>query len=230
VPIKTKLYVNTNIVLGAAVIASCLATWQTADPRRYAVYLLLALMASALKVRLPGLTGTISLTFLFVLIGLADFSLPETVVIASGGALVQSLWKARRRPKAVQLLFNMSALATSVALAYTVSRFLLKGMAIHYLPLLLAVGATIHFFTNTLLVSGVLSLVEQKPLAEVWQRCYLWTFPYYVVGAAIAGLISVSSRAVGWQIPLLILPATYFVYLFYRQCVERLARAASAGP
>ena len=226
-PTTTKLYVNTNIVLGLAVIASCLlVSGQSADPRRYAAYLLLALVASALKVRLPGLTGTISLNFLFVLVGLADFSLPETVFLASGGAVVQCLWKSRRRPKLVQLLFNVAVLATSVALAHRVSRFLLNGMATHYLPVLLAVGATVYFFTNTLLVSGVLSLVEQRPLAEVWQRCYLWTFPYYVVGAAVAGLISSSSRTVGWQIPLLMLPATYFVYLFYRQCVERLARAA----
>jgi hypothetical protein len=222
---KAKLYLSLNILLGSVVVASCLpGAWQCPNPRRYAAYLMLALLASMLKVRLPGLTGTISLNFLFVLIGFLDFTLPETVFMASGGALVQCLWKSRRRPSMVQLMFNMAVLATSVALTHRIVRLLLTGMAIHYLPVLLGIGATVYFFSNTLLVSGVLSLVEHRRLPEVWQRCYLWTFPYYVVGAAAAGLISISSRTLGWQIPLMLLPATYLVFMFYRQCVHRLVR------
>jgi len=37
----------------------------------------------------------------------------------------------------------------------------------------------------------------------------LWSFPYYLIGAPFAGIISWSSRAVGWQIPLLMLPVMY---------------------
>jgi Ca2+/Na+ antiporter len=73
------------------------------------------------------------------------------------------------------------------------------------------------------LISGVLCLVEGKPLAKIWQQCFLWTFPYYLVGSAIAGLVSVSNRAVGWEVSLLILPLMYLVYLFYRLYLGRVA-------
>jgi hypothetical protein len=69
----------------------------------------------------------------------------------------------------------------------------------------------------------VLSLVQGKSLFAVWQQCYLWSFPYYLAGAAIAGLAVSTSRSAGWVMSLLILPVMYLVYVFYRICVERVA-------
>ena len=224
---KAKLYVFANIGVGAAVLMACLFhSWQSPDPTRYLCYLALTILASTLKVRLPGLTGTMSLNFLFVLISLADLGFSETVVVATCGALVQSLWKRRTPPKLVQLAFNTAVLASSAAFAYRAGRMLLSGMSMHHLPVLLSLSATLYFFSNTFLISGVIALVENQRLAEVWYRCHLWTFPYYLAGAAVAGLMSVCNRSAGWQSSLLILPAVYLVYLFYKQCVMRLARLA----
>ena len=224
---KAKLYVFANIGVGAAVLTTCLFySWQSPDPLRYLCYLALTIVASTLKIRLPGLTGTMSLNFLFVLIALADLGFSETVVVATCGALVQSLWKRKTPPKLVQLAFNTAVLASSAAFAYRAGRLLLAGMSGHHLPILLSVSATLYFFSNTFLISGVIALVEHQRLAEVWYRCHLWTFPYYLAGAAVAGLMSVCNRSAGWQSSLLILPAVYLVYLFYKQCVMRLARPA----
>ncbi len=69
-----------------------------------------AMVASAMKIRLPGFHTTISTNFVFILIGIALFSFGETVLIGLGGALVQSLWNSQRRPKPVQALFNGACL------------------------------------------------------------------------------------------------------------------------
>ena len=82
--------------------------------------------------------------------------------------------------------------------------------------MLLALAACLYFVSNTLLISGVLCLLDKKPLTTIWQQCYLWSFPYYLVGSVIAGLVTVSSRSVGWEASLLVLPVMYLVYLFYR--------------
>jgi hypothetical protein len=63
--------------------------------------------------------------------------------------------------------------------------------------------------------------VETKPFARSWQQCYIWSFPYYLIGAAVAGLVNVSGRHVGWETSLLILPIMYLIYLHYRLFVER---------
>ena len=223
-PTKARLYIYANICLGTAVLAICLLhSWESTDPRRFLCYLALTMVASTLKVRLPGMTGTISLNFLFVLIALADLSFSETVVVATCGALVQSLWKRKTPPKVVQVAFNTAVLAGSAAFAYRAGRYLLSGLAASYLPVLICLSATLYFFSNTFLVSGVISLIENERLSDVWHRCHLWTFPYYLAGAGVAGVMSVCNRTAGWQAALLILPAVYLVYVFYRQCVLRLA-------
>lgn len=63
-------------------------------------------LALLMKMRLPGFKTTISINFVFILIGIALFSFGETVLIGLGGALVPSLWKTQQRPKAVQVQFN----------------------------------------------------------------------------------------------------------------------------
>jgi hypothetical protein len=223
-PKRAKVYIAANIVLGVAVLVNTvLSSWEFSNSRRWASYLAITVLASMWKVPLPGLTGTISLNFLFILIGVSDFTLSETVLIACAGALVQSFWRSKKVPKPSQFSFNVAVLATSVSLAYVTTHFLLTGSTHQYLPLLLTTAATVYFFTNTLLISGVISLVEHRSLIQIWQQCHLWTFPYYVAGGAIAGLICSSSRTVGWQLPLLFLPLVYFVYRFYRLYVGRLA-------
>jgi len=102
---------------------------------------------------------------------------------------------------------------------------LLRLPQIEYTGLaLLVIAACTYFMSNTMLISGVLCLVEGKPLKKVWQQCYLWSFPYYLVGSAIAGLVTVSSRTVGWEVSLLLLPIMYLVFVFYRLYVERFAQ------
>jgi hypothetical protein len=103
------------------------------------------------------------------------------------------------------------------------TRFLLAADVRGYLPLMLTTAATVYFFANTLLISGVISLLEERSLFQIWRQCHLWTFPYFLAGGAIAGLISTASRSVGWQLPLLSLPLMYFVYKFYQLYVQHLS-------
>ena len=222
-PNNAKIYIGLIVALGFAVLAGCLLFQaEFPDLPRYFSYLLLAVLASTMKVRLPGITGTMSVNFLFILIGIADFTLAETVTMGCLAILVQCLWRTRTRAKLVQVVFNVGALAISIAAAYQVSHFTLALARAESLSTLLVLAACVFFLSNTLLVSGVLCLIEGKPLKNVWQQCYLWSFPYYLVGSAIAGLVTVSSRSIGWEASLLVLPMMYLVYTFYRLYLERV--------
>jgi len=87
---------------------------------------------------------------------------------------------------------------------------------------LLSVAACFYFTANTMLVSGVMALVEGKRLFEVWQQCYVWSLPYYLIGAIIAGLVVSTGQAMGWTASLVMLPLAYLVFLFYRMCTDRI--------
>src|SRR5262249_47350364 len=152
-PTRAKVYITCVVTCGLVLLAACLMTgWRSQDATRYAAYLALAAIASTWKVKLPGMQGTMSVNFLFVLIGVAEFSLTETVVLGCVATLVQCAWKSRRKAKPVQLAFNMSAMALSVFLAYSVL-YLLGDKP--YQPAFLALAATVFFVANT----GSVSLV-----------------------------------------------------------------------
>ncbi len=220
---KAKLYVACTLTAGLTTLAMGFFQWSSPSLPRFFVYLLFGLLASTLKVRVPGITGTISASFLFVLIGIADYTFPETLVVGCAAALVQSVWKAKQRPKAVQILFNVASWAISIAISYWASHFVLAATRANSLPLLLTMAACLFFVTHTGFVAIVISLTTEKSVKDVWQQCCAWTFPYYLVGAAIAGLLSVTSRSVGWQISLLMLPVMYLTYVCYRLYLERVA-------
>jgi hypothetical protein len=225
---KAQLFVGLTIVSGVCLVAYCLAGEAGAvSSGAYLVAVLLALVASTMKVRLPGITGTISVNFLFILIAIAVFTFSETVLLAAASCIVQCLWRTKSRPKIVQVSFNVAVLSISSGASYRLSH-LFAGPAAH-LTALLAVAAAFYFTADTMLISGVLSLVQGKSLFTVWQQCYLWSFPYYLAGAAIASLVVATNRSAGWAVSLSVLPLMGLVYVFYRICVARMGNSAVAG-
>jgi hypothetical protein len=166
---------------------------------------------------LPGLHGTISANFVFILMALTQFSLVESLLVAAAATLVQCLWRPKTRPKLVQVLFNTSTIVISTALAYVGARFI-PGQA--HLLIALAPAATIFFVLNTGMVSLVLALISDSTLVAIWKQCHLWAFPYYMMGAALVAVIGQASLTVGWRLSLLALPLLYLVYWCYKLYVS----------
>ena len=70
-------------------------------------YLGIAILASRLKVNLPGITGTLSVNFLFILIGVLELSFTETLILGAISMVAQCLFP--DRPRAMQVTFNVCA-------------------------------------------------------------------------------------------------------------------------
>jgi hypothetical protein len=97
-PIKARAFLTLSILVGLSILIISLRGGGWKDLPLFFSCWLLALAASRMKVRLPGITGTISVAFFFYLLAIADLSLAETLVISSSGALIQSVWKAANGP------------------------------------------------------------------------------------------------------------------------------------
>ena len=69
---QAKYYIASVISLGFAVVALALFQRDSQNLDRFLAYLALTLLGSTMKVRLPRITGTISVSFLFILIGIAS--------------------------------------------------------------------------------------------------------------------------------------------------------------
>ena len=111
-----RIYLGSVIALGTVILFGCAAL----DPHLpntalFLQLLALAILASTFKIRLPGMEGTISLNFVVYLIGINTLTLTETVLMASVATLVQAVWRTRKRPQVMQVLFNVATLAITVS-------------------------------------------------------------------------------------------------------------------
>ena len=220
--IGARVFIAGLALAGWAFLFLGFAHWQTGDPVKFVCYLIAALLASSLKVGLPGIEGTLSVNFLFTLLGILELSLPETLAIGVASTLVQFYWRPARQIKLVQLVFNLSQVTVSIAIAYLAYQFVVHRVLHGPGPLALLVAAIVHFGCNTAATSTIIGLTEEKSIAKVWGESHLWLFPYYMVGAAVAGLVHFLNSHIGWQSSLLVLPPIYLMYRSYRLYLGKL--------
>ena len=183
-------------------------------------YLGIAILGSRLRVTLPGITGTLSVNFLFILVGIAELSYSEAITLGAVSVLAQC-WHPNR-PTAIHLMFNICAGSLSTALAYLVYHNSLANTLIVSRPLVLCLAASTYFIFNAGCVAVVISSSEGKPLRQILVDCYFWSFPYYLVGASIAAAIAWFNRRFNWETSLLFVPAIYLIYRSYRLYLGKL--------
>ncbi len=197
---------------------------ESKDPLLFLCYLAVALLCSTLKVRLPGITGTLSVTFLFILIGISVLGLSETLTIGCLATLIQCVWKPKSRPKLVQILFSIASMAVAISTSYQFHETL-KAFNWAHAVILLGITACVFFLANTMPVAIVIGMVEKKSIWKLWRESYLWSFPYYALGAAIAGFLDSSISGDPWPTSLLALPAIFIIFRSYRLYLGRLEDA-----
>jgi PAS domain S-box-containing protein len=216
--LAARLYIGLVISLGILALGYGFYYWQVTNLTRFLWYLALAIPASCLKVRLPGIkVGTMSVLFMFVLGATVELNLPETLALGSVCVIVQSLWHSKFGARFVQVSFSVAAIAIAIVatdLAYRSIPFM-SGV------LRLAVAVTIFFITNTVPIAIVIGLTERTSPISVWKTSYLWCFPYYLVGAGIV-TIQFSKHLLDWQVGILIMPVVYIIYRSYRLYLNQL--------
>jgi putative nucleotidyltransferase with HDIG domain len=221
-PVAT-LYLFFHIALGVAVLVYGLLNWQWNDPLRFASFVVAAALGSVLKVRLPGLTGTTSVSSLFVLISLVNLSLPEALVVAAVCMVVQCTWRTQQKPRPIQVAFSvcvlvMAVYVTSFVFAFARNRF----------PELVALAllAVTYFCVNTFPIAAIIGLTEAKRILSVWAT-YRWTLAYYTVGASMAWVIGTLPRGIQWEFPIICLPLVYLVHRSNRTHLAQMEQERS---
>src|SRR5437899_2430398 len=90
-PLAARLYIGIVVGSGMWAMVHALSLWQSDDIYRFVCYLAVAVVVSMLKVNIPGFKGTMSVNFLFILIGVSEMTLAETMVLGCLGTLAQCI-------------------------------------------------------------------------------------------------------------------------------------------
>src|SRR3989442_9653054 len=218
--LRAKALISLVVAVGTGVLLYAAVYPTSKNIAQFICYLLIAILAARLKVRLPGITGTMSVNFLFILLGILELGFAETLVLGTAATLVQCFY--RDRPSPVQVTFNLSASAFAIGVAYNVYHLAISGAQVRSHPLLLGLAAITYFVANTGSITAVIALTEQKSIKRIWVECYFWSFPYYLVGAGFAGMIGWFNREFGWETSLLIVPIIYLIFRSYRLYLGKL--------
>lgn len=224
--IGARAFITTMTAAGCVCLLLALKEWQSTDPPKFVCYLIVALLASSLKVSLPRIEGTLSANFLFTLLGIIELSLPETLVIGLASTFGQFYWKPARRVKLVQLVFNLSQVTLSSTVSYGTYGIILTHAYHASRPLALLIATVVYFACNSVAMSTIIGLTESKSIGKVWIESYSWSLAYYLVGAAAASLIGFLNQHIGWQSSLLVLPPIYLIYRSYRLYLGKLETEA----
>jgi signal transduction histidine kinase/CheY-like chemotaxis protein len=205
---SVPLYLGAVIALGLVIFFWTLLDWRSGDPLLFVSFLIAAVIASVLKIRLPGVTESFSVGGLVVVVAIAHLTLPETVVVSVAAMAVQCVWHARAKPRPIQVVFSVCALAISVCASAVVYGWIRTRT---WEVVSVGLIALVYFATNSFLVAAIVALTERKRLLAVWNGNQ-WALAYYWVGASLAWLIETFPVAIQRELPIICLPLVYLVY------------------
>ena len=216
-------YIAATIFMGAGLIFRSLWLWRSDHPWLYIGFLTAALLTSAMKVSLPGIKGTISVGYIFVLFSITRFSLPETTVLAVAACLAQCLWKPKQKVKIIEISFTVATIAVAVYASYELYHGFGGTKPSEVVSiLLLFLSTAAYFFLSTVWIAAAIGLTTHRGISLVWKEAYLWSLPYYLLGASILVVVEALAPRIGTQWLLVAVPLVYGLYRTFRMYVGRL--------
>ncbi|MBL8233098.1 MAG: diguanylate cyclase [Bryobacterales bacterium] len=219
---SAKLFIGAILLFGGMAWVHAFAEMSWSPGLRFVVFWIAALITSGWKIRIPGMQGTLSANFFYVLIGIVELSLIETMAIGSMSVLFQYVWRSQATVSVLRAAFNISNVSGAILMAYRVFHApALIDLGLDF-PLRLAIATCFYFVANTVPIAVVISLTENRPALSTWRDCYLWSFAYYMVGAAFAVMLHWGEAFVGWQTAMLVVPIIYITYRSYDLYLARL--------
>ena len=193
--------------------------------------LALAAATSRMKVKLPGVTGNMSVNLPFLLTAIVNLSAAEAVLIACLSTVAQC-WPAADRTnkdkkfKPQQMAFNVSMMTLATCLASLMFHAeWLKSQSWTSSTLGLVLAAFTLFLGQTAPVAAIVALSEGKTPGKIWWNLVQLSFPYYVLSAGVSSMVQTASTRVGWELALAVFPVMYGIHRSYTLYFARLAEA-----
>ena len=195
-------------VTALAIICYAVLGLETLHSNRALALFVLAVVTARMKVKLPGLTGNMSVNLPFLLIAATQLTLLEALIVALPACAVQCLPRKSRKPNLLQMLFNLSTTAVAVGVA----NFASKRLAL--------VAAACFFLLQTIPVASIIAITEGAAWVGTWSKIANLSFPFYVLSAGMVSLATASGTSLSWQVALLSTPVLYAIYRSYESYFE----------
>lgn len=213
---SARIFVALIVISGLLVLGDAVLNAKSMPTARFVAFLVVASLAARLRIKLPGVTGVMSVNLPFILVAAAQMSTVEALAVGFISTFFQCLAKGKK-VKVMQVAFNCS----TITLAVAATRFIYAAPSVASMvsspSLRLAIAAAGYALANTVPVAIVIGLTEAVNTLRTWLEMLQLSFPYLVASAGIAGLTLTLSQEIGWQVPLAVLPIMVGIFQSYRR-------------
>jgi signal transduction histidine kinase/ActR/RegA family two-component response regulator len=237
-----KTYMLIIIAAGAAAVIYSAIRLPVAklDMRFVALAVLTVAVASRFTVRIPRISGHISVSDTFFFLTMLLYGGEAAVLLAAVETLSLSLHFGKKQIhiKPLTIAFNsaMMACATFVTFMVVQSLFgdimtLRQGQFSGRYVAALCVMTLAQYGSNSMLAAIHTSLKMDEPLWHTWSKYYLWASITYFAGASAAGFTAKMAGTAGFYAVIATIPIVaivYFTYRTYLRNIEVMAAAAKA--
>jgi len=215
------------IALGSGALLFSTATLPLARlDLRFLLLGLLVCVSSHVAVRIPRVSGRITVSDTVIFLTLLLYGGAAAVLLSALEGVYASL-RISRRP--LTILFNAAVLALSTFLTASTLRALFgqADLAGHdysaYSLAAIFIMALVQYVTNTGLIAAEKSMKLGESFWPTWKTYYLWTSVTYLAGASAASVTARLVQTVGFYAVLTTVPIIaiiYFTYLTYLKNIE----------
>ena len=225
-PAALKVYIAVVCAFALVVLIGAVSTRESVEPRSLITLMLLALLASTIKVEIaiPGNASTLTACHVIDLIALASYGTNTAVVVGAWGAWTQCTIRNRTPNAPHKTLFSVASLAVTMWVAGNV----LAWMSAHRPRAgggppweMLAAAATISFIVNSGLVAAALAMASRRGMFTLWFE-FFPTWPSYVIGAVLAGAIIDGVRHQTYWLAPLLATALALIHRSHQSVAERI--------
>ncbi len=221
-PKKAKMFIVAVMLFAAGLTVYAIGTRVPAESKVFLVLLATSIIASRMKLTLPGFESNMSMNLPFMLLAISELSMPEAIIVGAASTFVQTLPRSGQAVKPAQAIFNVCNLVNAMAIASMVAGRTTQFAALNK-PFLIAATALVFFLADTLPVATIISMTSPAKTFEAWSDIALMTFPYFVLSAGLAGIVAMGCHVIGWiagGATLGVMLGVYRCFRFYFQSVR----------
>jgi len=197
-------------------------------------------LSSQLTVRIPRISGHISVSDTFFFLTMLMYGGEAAVLLAAAEALCSSMRFSRKaiRIKPLTIAFNSAMMACATWTTFAAVTFFFGDVtALSHRPfsanfiVALSLMALVQYAANSALAAIHTSLKTNEAIWHIWSKYYLWASITYFAGASAAGITAKMADTAGLYALIATIPIAGIVYLTYRtylRNIEFMSAAAKA--
>ena len=226
-----RAYMWSLVVIGSAIILIAAFKFPAEQVNlQFAVLTFLVVGSSLIAVRIPKVSGRITVADTFIFLTLFLYGGAAAIMMSALEGVCTTLLISKR-PRTI--LFNSAILASSTfltsialtAISGTPTQIVGSGFSASFF-LAICVTAVVQYVANSGLIAIEKSYKVDESIWQTWKTYYLWTAVTYFAGASAAAIVASLIKTYGFYAVIATFPIVLIIYFTYQIYLKNIETSA----